>query len=376
MRSLEVELESRIRTTVDGTSHRREIVQDGQVVSRLSVLERSAWLLGVPVTFGGIGGVWTDSEWRLRGLSRRLMGDSVEYMTRRGYDLSMLFGISDFYNKFGFLPCLPEHLVTIQTRNAERVGAQSKGFSTRPFSDGDVPFCIDLYTQRNRTRSCAVTRSKAVFRGFRRGSGWGKEAEAFMVEDAEGKPVGYFATDKSDCDVKVLEAHATSALAVKALLYALARLAVKRRCGRIEMMLPADHAVTRRAKLLGCVAQTTYSRMGGGMMRILNQDSFLERLRPAMDARLQAGAFAGKALLLILDTNLGQTELRLGPKSKAPERASISLGQNKLTQVVVGYRRALDLVADDDVDVSGPAAEVLEAAFGGQEPHVWRNDHF
>jgi hypothetical protein len=41
-------------------------------------------------------------------------------MAENGFDCATLFGINDYYHKFGYAPCLTWNEWKIQTRDAER----------------------------------------------------------------------------------------------------------------------------------------------------------------------------------------------------------------------------------------------------------------
>jgi predicted acetyltransferase len=60
------------------------------------------------IRMAGIGDVYTEREHRMKGYMRYLYEDTLTYMTEEGYDVSMLFGIPDFYTKFGYAVCLPQ----------------------------------------------------------------------------------------------------------------------------------------------------------------------------------------------------------------------------------------------------------------------------
>ncbi len=80
----------------------------------------------------------TQQKHRLKGYARRLLSDTVEYVTRRGYAVSMLFGIPDFYHRFGFLPAIPEHTTVVATRDAEQVAEQARRALTEPKGHGST----------------------------------------------------------------------------------------------------------------------------------------------------------------------------------------------------------------------------------------------
>lgn len=111
-------------------------------------------------------------------------------------------------------------------------------------------------------------------------------------------------------------------------------------------------------------------------MRILNQESLFEKLQPGLERRLGEGPLAKRRVRLRLETDLGTTRLLLNPKGKTESRVTWRAPQGKLMQLVVGYRPVADLLGEDGVEARGPAAEVLEALFGGQTPYVLKPDEF
>ncbi len=365
-----------IRTRDEGDGHRRQVFVDGEAVSWLWVLDHPIRLLGQTVRMGGIGGVGTREEHRMKGYARRLLSDTVRYMTDQGYDVTMLFGIPDFYDKFGYIPCIPAHQVTMATRDAERAAGAAKGWKVRPLTEDDYAFVVRVSNAANADRSASLIRYKGKWNGFRHGSDWWTKATAAVVEDPDGRPAGYMAWDKGVTAVKAVEVEAADARAYPAILAELARMAVDMRCGEVEMVLPPDHPFAVFARRYGCRAATRFQRMGGGMMRILNQGPLFEKLQPGMEMRLQRSGLAGRRVRLRLETDLGTTRLLLNADGEGESRVTLKLRQDRLMQLVVGYRPAADVLGEEGVESRGPAQEVLDALFGGQTPYVLKPDEF
>ena len=63
---------------------------------------------------GGIAGVDTNEEHRNKGYSRRVMEDCTAFMTENGFDVAMLFGIPNFYPKFGYATVIPETWIYLE----------------------------------------------------------------------------------------------------------------------------------------------------------------------------------------------------------------------------------------------------------------------
>jgi len=365
-----------IRSHAEGRWHHLEAMQDGEAVSRLSVPDLIIRILGVQIRMGGIGGVETEREHRMKGHARRLLEHAVQYMTGLGQDVSMLFGISDFYSKFGFIPCLPEHCAHVATRDAERAREGLADYRTRPIAADDHGFIVRLYSEDNRSRPAALVRDEETFRGFHKGSDYRLRATGLILEDGQGRRVGYAAFDESQTDVRVTEVNTVDRRAFWTILYEFAKMGVDRRTGHLELHMAADHPFVRFARRYGCRLESHYPRMGAGMMRVLNQDSLFQKLRPALQARLESSEFAGRSVRLTIETDLGTTELHFNGRAGPAASGVVQLGQDRLMQLVVGYRAADDVLSDLGVRTEGEAEALLDAFFGGQSPYVWRADRF
>ncbi len=75
---------------------------DGSPVAMVRVCDRTMRLGAALVRVAGIGDVCTLPTLRKRGLLRTLFTHVNQFMRDEGYDLSLLFGIPNFYTKFGF----------------------------------------------------------------------------------------------------------------------------------------------------------------------------------------------------------------------------------------------------------------------------------
>ena len=70
------------------------------------------------VKMGGIAGVGTDEAHRMRGYSRLVLEESTRYFAETGHDVAVLFGIPDFYHRFGYAPVLPVTTLTVTVEDA------------------------------------------------------------------------------------------------------------------------------------------------------------------------------------------------------------------------------------------------------------------
>lgn len=370
-------MQESIVTHDEGSAHRREVVIDGQAVSRLWVLERRIRLLGTEVSMAGIGGVRTEPEHRGKRYARRLLEDTVRYMTDGGYEVSMLFGITDFYDKFGFLPALPEHVTTVAVEDARRTAEPTDGYVLRQLREDDYPFVVELHNETNRLRGGSVVRDVRRFQGFERGTDWDQPVEAVTVEDSSGRPAAYAVQDQDAESPKVTELNCADRGVFAVLLDEFARRAAQRSAEEIEFHLPADHDFCTFLRRCGCHTQLRFNRMGGGMMRVLNQTALLRNLAPAMEERLCAAPAALRDLELCFQTDLGTTELGLTAEAAPePTRLTVRTTQDRLMQLLVGCLPAEEVLEEKRADATEKAVVVLDTIFGGQMPYVDYADRF
>jgi predicted acetyltransferase len=74
---------------------------DGADVSGLSVVDQRVRVGSAGLKMAGIAGVWTVEDYRRQGYASRVMWSAIEEMKRRRYNVSILFGIEDFYHRYG-----------------------------------------------------------------------------------------------------------------------------------------------------------------------------------------------------------------------------------------------------------------------------------
>lgn len=332
------------------------------------------------IKMGGIGGVWTDENHRMKGYARRVMEDAIRMMQEEDFDVSALFGITDFYDKFGFAVALPEYKLMLTTREAERA---QKRFRIRKIRKKDWEALLDLYAQSNRTRTGSAVRSLSEWKGFRMGSRWHVRAEALLITDDAGAPLAYAVYDDVRDRCAVAEVGYGDEAAFETLVHALVRRAVALRTEKITLFLPPDHPFSAFCRRYGCDVQITYPRNGNGMMRIIHLKPLMQKVCPVLEERLQrathTSAWQGKSSIY---TDIGAVTLVRDHKGlhvhehslDAPYR--LDLPQSKLIQLIMGYRPIRDLLLDPDVTATDAFVPMLEVLFPPGYPYIWWPDRF
>lgn len=352
-----------------------EFIHEGCSVSRTFIIDRRMRIGGAVIRVGGIGGVGTDEAYRRRGLARRVLERCVEVMTREGYEASFLFGIQDFYHRFGFATAMAEHELVVDAAAARRAEGRLR---VRPSRRADTPRLLELYHRQNATRTASCLRA-ATWRGFTRGTSWSVGAWSRLVVDGGDHICGYVTCDDTHERCKVAEVGGSGDDAHHTLLHLLGRRAARLGVEEIGLSVPPDHPFGLFLRQFGCRINSRYPRNAGPMGRIIHLEPFLERLLPVL-----AGRWRDPESELVLATDLGTRALRRARRGgelrvvakPAPGAPRLRLGQAALMQLACGYRTVEDCWLAGQARGTVVARRLAGELFPLQNGHMWWSDRF
>jgi predicted N-acetyltransferase YhbS len=102
-------------------------VLDGKVVAHAVARPYTLRYGEAELTFGGIGGVCSHPDQRLKGYVSAVMRDAVDYMQARGDHFSLLnTGAVNFYTKFGYQTLWSDGTVEIEVADALQLSSSLK----------------------------------------------------------------------------------------------------------------------------------------------------------------------------------------------------------------------------------------------------------
>ena len=111
-------------------------------------------------------------------------------MNENGFDISMLFGVPNFYHKFGYATAIPETYVEFDTKDVQ---AAVSTYQVRKFQTEDAPEILDLYAANNAERTGTPLREEMGWEKFtERG---GIVPDPYVVLNEAGQVIGYFVCD-------------------------------------------------------------------------------------------------------------------------------------------------------------------------------------
>ena len=338
-------------------------------VSSLKIHDLRVRVGDVILRCGGIGAVGTVRQHRLKGYSRALLEDAVAYMRDQGYHLSALFGIPNYYDKYGFAPALIESEVSIVTRDAELAQAQ---YAIRESLPQDAGPMVEIYERICAQRTGCVVRDPAKWSGFHRGAGWTDRVGTFVVLDGE-QIVGYACYNLDPWRYAINEVGYRDASVYETLLAEVANRAVSMRVERITFCLPPDDPFARYCRRYGADVTIKYRRCAGGMARLADQTAALELLLPLFRQRLRDVGLAEWAGEIVLETDLSTDRLAFG---RGGVSHRLRLPQWALAQLILGYRSAEDALSERGAAADADVRPVLRALFPEGYPYMWPDDRF
>lgn len=357
----------------------------GTTVSWL-VVHDLRWHVGEAlVRMGGIGGVGTLKEHRNRGYSRLCMDEAMALMGRERVPMAALFGIPDFYSKWGFAPVIPEPWLKLDAADAARAERDPR-FRVVRFEDRlHQPAALTLIRRNDRFRSGSVVTVRprqgadAWLWGsrVRHGSDWGIRAEGFAVLDRRATLVGYAAHDRTNKAMRVVEVGYRTPSVFGTVTRELARRARVRRVNQLELMLPFDHPYALYLRRWNAHHTISYFANGQGMGRIVRLEDTLAACSAELTRRLSLTRFHRANLTLGFSTDIGGATLvvrhgRVSVRPGVTGRNRVRVGQPVLTQWLLGYTP----VSPSSFPVHSPFFPLLSALCPPGFPFVWRADRF
>ena len=358
--------------------------EDDEWLSGLGLREYQMRFGSAQLKMGGIDGVSTREEHRNKGYSRRVTEHTIAYMNDNGFDVSMLFGIPNFYHKFGYATVLPETYVEFDTKD---VPAAASTYQVRKFQTEDAAKIVELYSANNVERTGTPLRTDMGWKKFS-GRG-GIVPDPYVVLNESGEVIGYFVCNSDNTKIDAIDRSCTlvdigfqDRTIFETIVHFLAHSVNYPSAERIKCAIPADHPFAIFCRRYGCRTNTYTPKDHMGMARIINQSSTLKKITGELEKRLQRSVdFSEWCGKILISTDLGQDYLEIDRGSVAHTNNQANgfhfeIPQDKLIQLMMGRRNIEDLAIESDVSVSEEIIPVLDTLFPLSHPHVWWSDRF
>ena len=376
---------------------------DGTPVAQVRIADRTMRLGAAMLRVAGIGDVATLPSHRKRGLMRTLFAHVNQFMRDEGYDLSLLFGISSFYDKLGFVTGLSTDWLIAARQQLAELKAPYRGRRARR---SDAEAIRRLHLDDLATRDGAMARWGDVW--LRRAC---REKWCRLIEDPRGRPRAYWSGEPRPDDAFALtevslgrKPDRETAVSVLADLAKAARACEK---PKLRIELPVTHPIGQFCLADGCEVHRFIGHRGGAMVRIVGLESLCRHMAPEWQRLLAASPVAGWTGRLRLKADTGTVDLAIargkvhlrakpvgrkpsaggGPTAahglrppadglRAPAPATISAAQDKLCRLIVGFHTPSAAIALREARISPSAFPLATALFPARSLAFFPYDRF
>lgn len=364
------------------------LMRGDEELSRALVVPMTMRVGRARLRMDGIGGVQTPEAHRHKGYSRRVLEAAVSFMTAGDAVLTTLYGIPNFYPKYGYATLGPEPIITLSS--LEERNSIPAGLDVRPGEAGDLPALRRLYRGETALSIGALVREDDWWT-------WGVLEQALQPGEDEVRVVvrdrtivGYawkattcwwvenWTRDRPE-GLKIAEAFAADAQAADAVLAACRLWAIDDGTTQVAMAIPETVRVGSAARLQNVQVLERYGDEAEFMGRSTGLVALLWAMQPELQARWQrvSGAMSSFGITLVSDneraTVIGHEQgIEIDPSRAGDVEVAIDPGN--LVRLVLGGFDPVRVL--ERLHVPASARPVLTTLFQRQFPYIYPVDRF
>lgn len=346
--------------------HLRVVEDNRQLVGMVNVIDRFVRVGSVQVRCGIVAPLAVARDYQGRGVGSTLMRDCLNWLTHEGFGLSMLWGHTWLYPRYGYAPGLKSYEVVVPASLHPRGDA---AYTLRAYNPADAPALMHVYHSETARTTLAEVRSDGPWE-------WRPHRSDTLVEvalDPARVVRGYMRVDASEGHLHVGELFAMDTGAAQALYDRLLHLARERGVAEIRVRATPKNRWSRLAFRQGarvCVS----SGDGAGMVRPLNLPTLLETLLPELERRIASSDYVMRRTQVQIETPVGHATLHVdqGKVSLSKTRSvyAVTLPFHALGPLLTGYLPIAELEGLSGVFVHGrDTVRLIDVLFPEGDPH-------
>jgi predicted acetyltransferase len=360
--------------------HSRIAKENGQIMGHTSIIEKYIRIDDCVVKVAGIGDVYTHPDARGRHVAAHLMNDAMDYMRKNQYPLTMLYGIPNFYHKFGYSEAMADYKVFVPVKHVAQISSSAP---LRPSKDSDIPELNRLYNETYKSKTGYMRRVPASWYNI------AIPEELFVTTDSGDKPTGYLVYRAVwGSGGYVAEAVAPTEEIRRAILAFYISKARETYQAELEFRMTPDDPFARFLQDFGSrvVARFFAEGEGNAMLGIIDLPLLLKEIKPCLEKRLvysplreiKGGVnivtdMAGKAAVLF---DQGKIKIQGKIQKGLP---TLETSQTLLTRSIIGYwssERLMERVKSAGFKLPPELSPILVALFPEKTPFTSEPDYF
>lgn len=319
------------------------------------------------VCVAGIGAVATHDYYRKRGLLRQTAEAALAALTDSDYDISLLFGIPNFYEQFGYRRAWTWLNATIEIDQILERAIPGRLERSRSAIRADL---ASLYNRENIYLTGTVVRP-----GFPLGNPFVESDVYVWKHDRTVNGFVFVGRTGNTLDVRSWAGDPKTILAV------VKRLAMARGVSTVQFQwIHFKSKLSQFLRCRNCMFKSDYRSSGGPMIRAVSLRRFVTRLQPELENRLRRShlsAWGGD--LRVNDSDeavtlrVNQGKIQLLPE--APSQNSIS-GGAAIAQLLFGTDDPQETIESGGIRLRGQAKLLVPVLFPNEYPALSFWDRF
>jgi hypothetical protein len=339
----------------------------GQLVTHFGVWRFLIRVGHARVLAAGIGSVATNGGYRKKGFLREVANATLDALRESDYDISLLFGIPDFYEQFGYCRAWTWLNATIETARISGSTVRARLEQGRSGARADL---AALYNREN-----GILTGTAVRPAFPLGNPLTESDVYVWKQNKEVAGFVFVGGTGNTLDVRSWAGDPEMILAVTK------RLATARLASSVQFQwIHYQSKLARFLRQLNCTFKSDYCSSGGPMIRIASLRRFVTRLRPELENRLRRSYLSAWRGDLFLNNRQEAVTLRIDEGKiqilrGAPSPNSISGGE-EIAQLMFGTDEPQQTVDAGRIRLRGQAKVLVPVLFPNQHPALSAWDRF
>lgn len=346
-----------------------------RVVGNVTVLRMPVRLGSVVLETAGIAGVCADPRARKQGIASALLREVLAASKQAGLCFSLLFGIDNFYHRFGFVPAWADHEMRLKP---EELPGWPR-WKARKAGKADVPRMMAYYNRLYGGWDGSCVRNPAIFLR-------GKNNILLVLQGPRAGDWAYAilrTVQWEDRDhLWLIEAAGSGAGWPDAVLCETARYARKVKKNSVIVRMPIGHPVCRPLTFRNATSRVSYVRNGAAMGAVLDFAGLARTMAPEWCRRIgEAGLAVPREGLAI---RFRDEHYRWRPEradgwterlDRSPRRLDMEF-DDALARLVMGYGEPEEIVRHYGMRIRPEILPIARAIFPARANAFSPLDHF
>lgn len=330
-----------------------------KVLAKLQIVDFLMQIDDVSIKTGWVNALFVVPEHWGKGYPDLLILEAYATMEKEEYDLSLGYGIRDYYRHWKVTPIMPAYDLILDAKKIPKCQRRTMA----SLQNSDVEQLLRIYHQSNIGRTGIIVRSPTLWNWMP-----GKPENILIKKNGY---LGY--RFKSDF-LELQEIGAEDISFYEDALRELSFLAQEKGISRILATIPPDHPFSHAAIHYGAIVKIEYKTMQGCLGRIIHFPSLMKKLAPVLEKRWKDSCFLDVEIHLQFRSEESECSLVLNQGGKRIADLSIHLFLASFTQMVFGYKSVEQILAEQGVYLDKTPLQMLQILFPNGYPFTWLAD--